>query len=186
VTFIALDSGLTIDPTGIVTAQLRNGSVRVIASVAGLQTGPESLIVARRPDSLVAPAQVVDTVFYVLPDNASNVSAPLTLQVATHDTVGGVAGTQGWLVSYQLFFHGNLLAITDTTIASLWSGASQPSLVDTTGVGGTASRVLRVRSNLLPTTTESLTVVASVRYRGLPLRGSPVTYLIQIRPKANP
>jgi hypothetical protein len=135
---------------------------------------------------VVAPAQLVDTVFYVLPDNTSNVSTPLTLQVATRDTIGGVTGTQGWLVSYQLFFHGNTLAITDTTIASLWSAASLPSLVDTTAVGGTVSRVVRVRSNLLPTTTESLTVVASVRYRGLPLRGSPVTYLIQIRPKTTP
>ena len=187
ITFLALDSGLTIDPTGIVTAQLRNGLVRVIASVPGLQTGPESLIVARRPDFVVPPPQLVDTLLYAVPDNAAtNVTPALTLQIATLDTAGGILGTQGWLVSYQLFFHGKALAITDTTIASLWNGSSQPTLMDTTIAGGIASRVLRVRSTLLPTLVESVTVVASVRYRGAPLPGSPVTYVIQLRPLVTP
>jgi hypothetical protein len=58
--------------------------------------------------------------------------------------------------------------------------------MDTTIVGGIASRVLRVRSTLLPTLVESVTVVASVRYRGAPLPGSPVTYVIQLRPLVTP
>jgi hypothetical protein len=182
-TYLALDSGLTIGPTGIVTAQLRNGAVRVIASAPGLQSVPETLVVARRPDSVIA-TQRVDTLLYSIPDSAGvNVVPALPLQVATRDTVGGITGTQGWLVSYQVFFHGKALAITDTTIASLWNTAGLPALLDTTQSGGTVSPRLRVRSTLLPTLTESLTVVASVRYRGAPVPGSPVTYLIQLRPK---
>jgi hypothetical protein len=183
ITYFALDSGITIGPTGIVTAQLRNGTVRIIASVAGLQSSAETLIVARRPDSVIA-TQRVDTLLYSTPDSVGvNVVPALPLQVATRDTVGGITGTQGWLVSYQVFFHGKALAIADTTIASLWNAAGLPALIDTTQSGGTVSPQLRVRSTLLPTLTESLTVVASVRYRGAPVPGSPVTYLIQLRPK---
>ena len=183
ITYLALDSGLTIGPTGIVTAQLRNGAVRVIASAPGLQSVPETLVVARRPDSVIA-TQRVDTLLYSTPDSVGvNVVPALPLQVATRDTVGGITGTQGWLVSYQVFFHGKALAITDTTIATLWNTAGLPALLGTTQSGGTVSPRLRVRSTLLPTLTESLTVVASVRYRGAPVPGSPVTYLIQLRPK---
>jgi hypothetical protein len=180
-TYIAIDSGITISPAGIVTAQLRNGSVRVLASAPGLQTKPQALLVARRPDTVVASGSLADTLFYVLPDNSSNVLTGLGLKVATLDTAGGVGGTQGWLVSYQLIFRGKPLAVTDTTIASLWNSASQPSLVDTTGSDGSVSPSLRVRSTFLPTATESLTVVATVRYHGRPVPGSPLTYLVQIR-----
>lgn len=182
-TFLTLDSGITIDPaTGVVTAHLRNGLVRLIAASGALQTQAETLIVTRRPDSVVATSALIDTINYTLPDTPGNVSPALSLQIATRDTVGGIQGTQGWLVSYQVLYHGRPLAVTDTTIASLLTGGNQPTLLDTTAVGGLASRTLRVRSTLLPPTPDSITVVASVRYRGLPVPGSPVTYLIQLRP----
>ncbi|MGH7654970.1 MAG: hypothetical protein ACREN6_09935 [Gemmatimonadaceae bacterium] len=184
IVYIALDSGLTVGPGAIVTAQLRNGPVRIIASVPGLQTSPQRLIVARRPDTVLVTPLANDTLFYTPLDNAAtNVTPALTLQVATYDTVGSVAGSQGWLVSYQLIFHGQTLAPTDTTVAAVWNSGNQPSLIDTTAADGTASRVIRVHSTGLPTATESLTVVASVHYRGAPVPGSPVTYLIQLRPK---
>jgi hypothetical protein len=184
ITYLALDSGVTISSTGIVTAQARNGLVRIIASVPGLQSTQQTLIIARRPDSVVATAPLADTLFYVVPDNAgSNVTTTLGLKVATADTAGGIAGTQGWLVTYQLLYHGRALAVTDTTIASLWNAAGIASLTDTTTPDGTVAPRLRVRSTLLPTLTESVTVVANVRYRGAPVRGSPVIYLVQLRPK---
>jgi hypothetical protein len=181
--FFALDSGVTIDPTGVVTAQLRNGTVRIIASAPGLQSGPQTLIVARRPDTVLVTPLANDTLFYSPLDNAANVTPALTLQVATYDSIGGIPGTQGWLVSYQLFFHGQLLTPADTTIAVVWNAGGLPSLIDTTASDGTASRIIRVHSTGLPTATESLTVVANVKYRGAPVPGSPVSYLIQLRPK---
>jgi hypothetical protein len=181
--FFALDSGLTIDPTGIVTAQLRNGTARVIASAPGLQSGPQTLIVARRPDTVIVTPLANDTLFYTPLDNAANVTPALTLQVATRDSIGGVPGTQGWLVSYQLIFHGQPLASTDTTVAAIWNTGNLPSLIDTTAADGTATRIIRVHSTGLPTATESLTVVASVKYRGAAVPGSPATFLIQLRPK---
>ena len=182
--FFALDSGVTIDPaTGVVTAQLRSGQVRLIASVGGLQTSPETLFVSRRPDSIFATSPLSDTINYTLVDGPGNVSPGLSLQIATRDTVNGIQGTQGWLVSYQILYHGRVLALTDTTIASVWTTTNQATLLDTTGVGGLASRVLRVRSTLLPPTPDSITVVASARYHGLPVPGSPVTYVVQLRPQ---
>lgn len=182
-TYLALDSGLTISSTGIVTAQRRNGLVRVIASSPALQSAAETLSVARRPDSLVVTG-LIDTIRYTLPDSAAaNVSPPLGLQIATLDTAGGITGTAGWLVSYQVLFHGKSLAITDTTIATLWNSAGLPSLQQRTDAGGNVAPKLRVRSTFLPSAVESLTVVATVRYHGAPVRGSPVTYLIQVRKK---
>lgn len=181
--YFALDSGVTIGPAGVVTAQLRSGTVRIVASVPNLQSTPETLFVTRRPDTVVVTPLANDTLFYVLPDNpATNVTPPLALQVATFDTVGGILGTQGWLVSYQLLFHGAVLAKTDTSVASLWNSTNVSTRVDTTAVGGTASVILRVRPAGLPTATESLTVVATVKYRGAPVGGSPASYVIQIRP----
>jgi hypothetical protein len=182
--FFALDSGITISPTGIVTAQLRNGMARIIASVPALQSEPETLIVTRRPDTVIVTPLANDTLYYVLPDNpGTNVVPALALQVATYDTIGGITGTQGWLVTYQLLFHGQVVAPTDTTVASIWSASGVATLVDTTAVGGLASVELRVRPAGLPTTAESLTVIANVKYRGAPVRGSPVVYLIQVRPQ---
>jgi hypothetical protein len=183
--YFALDSGITIDPvTGIVTAERRNGSVRIVASVPNLQSTPETLIVARRPDTVLVTPLANDTLFYVVPDNpGTNVTPALALQLATRDTAGGIPGTQGWLVTYQVLFHGQALAPADTTVASLWATSSTPTLVDTTDASGTASVRLRVRPAGLPTTAESLAVVATVKYRGAPVPGSPVTYTIQVRPQ---
>ena len=182
--YYALDSGLTIDPSGIVTAQLRNGSVRVIASVPNLQSVVQHLSVSRRPDTVIVTSPTNDTLAYVLPDNAgANVSPALSLRVVTRDTAGGITGTQGWLISYQVVFHGTSLATTDTTVASLWDGGGHATLIDTTGVDGAASRRLRVRPAGLPTAVESLTVIATVRYHGASVRGSPVSFVIHTRPK---
>ena len=186
INFIALDSGVTIGATGMVTAQLRNGPVRIIASVPGLQTGPQTLIVARRPDTVIVTPLANDTLFYTPLDNpATNVTPALTLQVATRDTIGGIPGSQGWLVSYQLIFHGQTVSPADSTVAVIWNSGNVASAIDTTAADGTSSRVIRVHPSGLPTATESLTVVATVKYRGAPVPGSPATYLIQLRPKVD-
>ena len=184
ITYIALDTGVTIDPTGIVTAQSRNGLVRIVASVNGLQSVPNILAVSRRPDSVFATRFTDTTLAYTIPDSAAaNVTAPLGVLVATHDTSGGITGTQGWLVSYQTFWHGQALSPSDTTLASLWGQGTTIAAVDTTAADGTAGPRLRVRSLLLPLTPDSFVVLATVRYRGASVRGSPVRFVIRIQHK---
>jgi len=133
---------------------------------------------------VVVTGRLSDTLHYVLPDNAAqNVAAAFAIRVATRDTAGAIAGTKGWLVSYQASFRGQPLAAKDTTVASLWGDDGRVATLDTTDAGGTAARRLRVRPQGLPTAAESVVVIATVNYRGAPVRGSPVRFVIHTRPK---
>lgn len=184
ITYLALDTGLTIDASGVLTAQLRNGVVRLVASVNGLQSVTKSITITRRPDTVFATAKPSDTLHYALPDNAtSNVFAGLGVRVLTNDTSGGITTAQGWLVSYQALFHGVPLPPSDTTLASLWDAGGKVSVVDTTR-DGLAGRRLRVRPQAPGfTAAESLIVLVTVRYRGAQLRGSPVRFVVHTRPR---
>jgi hypothetical protein len=182
--YIALDTGLTIDASGIVTAQGRGGQVRIVATVNGIQTlPPEILLIARRPDSVFATSTQDTTLLFSIPDSATvNVTGPLTVRVATNDTVGNVIGTQGWLVSYQLSYHGSPVPPADTSRVSLWApDGTRATTIDTTAADGSASRRLRVRSLLLSTQLDSFIVVATVQYRGAPVRGSPVQFVVHVK-----
>jgi hypothetical protein len=185
ITYIALDTGLTIDPTGIVTAQIRNGLVRVVASMNGLQSVLNTIAVSRRPDSVVATGDTNVTLAYTIPDSAAaNVTPLLGVRVATRDTSGGITGTQGWLVSYQTFWHGLALSQSDTTVLSLWDDGTRLTALDTTAADGSAGRRLRVRSLLLlPTKPDTFFVKATVNYRGAAVPGSPVVFVIRTHPK---
>jgi hypothetical protein len=184
--YIAIDTGITIAPTGIVTAQARTGKIRIVASVNGLQSIVETLTVARQPNAVVPVAPLTDTLFYAPLDNpGTNVSCPLTVRVTTADTAGGVPATQGWVVSYQAFHDGQPLVQSDTTLATVWDDlSSNATLVDTTIVDGTAARRVRVRSlGLSVSPTDSVIVMATVRYRGANLPGSPIRFVVYATPK---
>lgn len=181
--YIAFDTGLTIDANGFVTAQSRNGAVRLLATVGALQSVTKSIEIARRPDSVAIVGLARDTLFYKLPDDvAANVSPELSVKLITGDSSGGIHNTKGWLVSWQAFYRGNALLDSDTITASLWDEGKRVSRVDTTGTDGIASRVLRVRPVGLTTKAESLIVLATVRYRGAQVRGSPVRFVLHTRP----
>lgn len=183
--YIALDTGVTIGPGGILVAQSRSGSVRLLASAGSIETSPITLLIARRPDSVAFAGPSRDTVDYVLPDNATtNASVELAARVVTFDTAGGVTRTQGWRVSYQAIFRGTPVAQGDTSAVFLVGTGTQRSQLDTTGADGTASRRLRVRPiGITQSAVDSVTVLASVTYRGAPVRGSPLRFVILLRPK---
>jgi hypothetical protein len=183
--YIALDSGVTITAGHYLVAQRRSGSVRLIANATSIQSAVRTLLVARQPDSVVVTGKLRDTLKYVLPDNvSSNSTAGLSVKVVTRDTSGGITATQGWLVSYQAFFGGKAIAPGDTSVAFLLSDGAQRSSLDTTSSDGTASRRVRVRPiGITQSATDSVIVIATVRYRGSPVRGSPVRFVILLRPK---
>ena len=182
--YIALDSGVTIDTSGYITAQAPTGSARIVASVNGFQSVAKTVLISRPPGLVVAIGALRDTVFYSLPDNpAVNVSPPLTVRIVTRDTAGGIGFTAGWLVSYQAFFRGVALSRKDTTVATLWDDQTNPTSLDTTDASsGTAARRLRIRPVGLPTAAESLIVIATVKYKGVAIQGSPVRWVISTRP----
>lgn len=183
VQYIALDTGVTIDAGGHVVASARSGSVRIVGTVNGVQSISQSLQIARRPDTMVATGQLVDTLKYSLPDSASvNVTPMLNVRLLTSDTAGGITGTHGWLVSYQVTFRGRVLSPADTTWAYLENGNNARTALDTTKADGTSGRQLRVISTLLGTA-DSVFVTATARYRGAQVRGGPLTFVVHLLPK---
>ena len=185
VQYIALDTGITISPTGIVRASRRSGQVPIVASTSVLQTRAVNLIVARRPDSAAFGGQARDTIDYELNESSpSNNSADLAVRVLTFDSTGGITTTQGWLVSYQTVFRGAVVPPGDTSSVFLLGAGSQRSNIDTTDATGTASRRLRLRPvGLTQSLVDSAFVTATIRYKGQPVRGSPLRFVILMRPK---
>jgi hypothetical protein len=183
--YITLDSTVAISPTGYVTAQARSGSARIIASAPGLQSITKTLLISRRPDTVIVTGKLLDTLRYALPDDPTNVSASLSVRLATNDTTGGITGSSGWLVSYQAFYRGSALLQKDTSVATLWDkSSSNPSALDTTSVtDGSAGRRLRIRPVGLKAVTDSFVVIATVKYRGAPVKGSPVRFVLVTLPK---
>lgn len=187
VRYIVLDTGVVISSQHYLIATTRtSGTVRVVAAAASLQSLQKTVTVTHEPDTLAATGATSDTLIYESPDVASkNVSKPMTVKL-TRDSSGTAVNVPGFLVSWLVTFRGQAILKADTTIASLWEDATsrRVSLVDTTGTDGAAARTLRIRTNELPTTADSFVVFASTRYRGAPVAGSPVKFVIHFRPKS--
>ena len=182
--YISLDSGVTIDANQFLVAQRKSGSVRLIASTSKIQSAVKALVIARPPKIVIVPGKLRDTVNYLLPDNpATNVSTELGVKIISADTADGIGVTQGWLVSYQAFFHNVAVAKGDTSVVFLVGNGTQRTSLDTTGSDGTASRAVRVRPIGITSLLDSVIVLATVRYKGAHIQGSPVRFVILVRPK---
>jgi len=183
--YFALDTGVDISSQGYLVATTRtSGTVRVVAAASALQSLPRTITVTKAPSAFAASGDTITTVPYVLPDAAANVSPAMTVKL-TRDSSGTAVAVPGFLVTWALVFRGQTVAKADTSLASIWDDASNRriSLVDTTSSDGTASRVLRIRPKNLPDTVGSFLVYATTKYRGVPVAGSPVKFVIQFRPK---
>ncbi|MEK6612844.1 MAG: hypothetical protein AABZ29_08660 [Gemmatimonadota bacterium] len=182
--YLALDTGVLIDAAGYLVATTRtSGSVRVVAAASALQSLTRTVIVTRAPSLFAVSGSATDTVKYALPDLPTNVSKAMTVKL-TRDSAGTTLGVPGFLVSWQVTFHGVTVERSDTTLASLWDDARHTSLLDTTFTDGTAARMLRIRSNTLPSSADSFVVFATARHRGAVVAGSPARFVIHFRPKS--
>ena len=178
-------TGLTITRAGIVTAQGRNGTVRLVATTNGLQSVQQKLEITRRPDTVFATSKLRDTLLYVVPDvPATNTYTGIGVTLVSGDSSGGVKFPKGWLVSYRVKYHGLLLPKGDTTVATLVNEGGVPSVLDPTDASGATARTLRVRPIGLLGNPDSVIVEATARYKGLNVRGSPVRFVIITRPKS--
>lgn len=183
VSYFSLDTGVAIDANGFLTATRRDGSVRLVASVNGLQSQQRIVQVTREPSNVNAPTTAI-AFRYSIPDASSNVSPAIAFTLQTSDTVGGLgAGVAGWRVRWRIIHNGDTLAVTDTSKVALWSGAgTRHSLTDTTKSDGSSTRRLRVYANVLPVQVDSFIVVAEIKSRGAHVPGSPVRYVVTISP----
>lgn len=184
--YVSLDTGVVIDAAGMLRATTRtSGTVRVIASLNGLQTDDRLIRVTRRPDSLLATTTQATTFNYAVPDAATNVAEEMGVRLITFDSVGATnASVGGWLVRWRTIHGTDTLAATDTSLVVLQTTAGKRTAVDTTGVDGLSSRRLRVFASRLSAPVDSFIVLADVRRHGAPVRGSPIRFVVRIAPPA--
>jgi hypothetical protein len=158
------DTNLRLTTDGRVFARSRKTDgtpARIFATVGSLQSVPDSLFTAPRADSIKA-AVDVDTVF------GAQISKNEFAFNVFGDTVAGQPklAVQGWLVSFQLRYRGQLVPVTDPDVYT----ATLPTptrivrtFVDTTDASGRAGRNVVLRTVRSPE--DTVFVVATIRKR---------------------
>ena len=174
--YFALDRGLRVDSiTGrVIGDSVRATPARVVAAVAGLQA-VLPIPVTFRPDTIVA-ANARDSLSYSITDSTLNISPALSV-VVRHTLTRTDSLVRSWLVPFAITNQ------TDTLAAQLVNDAGNPSAMDTTDASGAASRKIRIRPTRLKSVNDSVLVMASVRYRGAHVRGSPALLVLKVKPK---
>lgn len=183
IAFLSLDTGVVIDGAGFLRTTRRSGTIRVLASINGLQSNDRAIAVTRRPDTLIAPTTTRLTFSYALPDAAANVAPEMRVTLQSFDVAGGVPpAVTGWLVRWRVVHNGDTLSPTDTSRVALQSLTGRRARLDTTTADGTSARRLRVFANTITPATDSFVVVAEVRRHGVLVRGSPVRFFVNVAP----
>ncbi len=174
--FRALDARVRVDSvTGTVIGDSASTTPsRVLATFEGFSAFL-NIPVSLRPDTIIGENDR-DTLEYSLTDTAANVSDAIGVRV-----LHGLTGTDSAVASYRVTF--DIVPAEDTTVARLVTGTGTPSVVDTTDATGIAGRSLRIDVSKLTAPVDSLIVMASVKYRGQHVRGSPMRLVLELRPK---
>jgi hypothetical protein len=175
--FRTADRGVSIDSvTGFVVADTaRPTGIRIFAVSGALQSAPDTLFIVPAPDTVVA-INPTDSLLYSLTDTSAILSNPLQLQLL-HVAAGQSLPVRSYLVSYQITHP------VDTVLARLMTrdGVRQ-SLVDTTAADGTSARRIRLRPLSLTSVEDSVVVLATVRFHGALVAGTPVRFVVQVKP----
>jgi hypothetical protein len=189
------DSALVVDSASGFVYAVRpskgsGGEARIAARFGGTLQVLRSLIVTTRPDTMSVTGPVPELVTS-LPDTARlndnpNISQPLSV-VVRHKEGDVLSGVNAWLVRFEVIEPAN--PTNDTTSAVfLVNTASRASMIDTTDLGGTATRRVRVRDALFPAGTGrvSVRVRVTTSYRGQPVPGAPATITVPVRRDTTP
>lgn len=172
------DSGATIDSvTGYVVGDTARATpVRLIVSAGSLQAAPDTIYIVPSPDTAIA-ANTTDSLLYSLVDTTANLSNPLQLQLLHRVPVSQPLPVRSYLVSYTIAYP------SDTLLAQLVTrDGARRSTVDTTAADGTSARRIRLRPLSLKSLTDSVVVIATVRYHGVPVAGTPLRFVLQVKP----
>jgi hypothetical protein len=173
--FRAVDRGVTVDSVRgfVVGDSVRVTPARVVATLGSLQAFIP-IIVTLRPDTVVA-AHARDTLLYSLTDTTKNKSDPMSVTVR-HSLTATDSAVNGWLVSFAVLYP------DDTAFVRLVDERGAPSSIDTTDASGIAGRRIRMDAAHLRAINDSVVVIASVKYRGAHIRGSPIRMVLELRP----
>jgi hypothetical protein len=119
-----------------------------------------------------------DSLLYSLTDTTASLSNPLQLQLLHRTSFASTIPVRSYLVSYAITYP------TDTVLARLVTrDGLRRSTVDTTDATGTSARRVRLRSLSLTSVDDSVVVVAMVRYRGVPVPGAPIRFVLKVKPQ---
>lgn len=173
--FQAADRGITVDSvTGFAVGDsVRDTPARIVVSAGNLQAF-KLLLVTLRPDTVLA-VNGRDSLAYSLLDTTKNLSPSLSVRVR-HSLISPDSAVKSYLVSFAI------TSTTDTALARLVNDAGAPSRIDTTDASGEASRKIRLSPVRLTSLTDSIIVAATVKYRGVQVRGSPVRLVLKVKP----
>ena len=187
-TFVALDTSVTVDPDGIVhgvTVDTLGG--RVVAGAGALQTPPQRVIVTIAPTTTIKGTEPTTIQFVpAAPDTSTNTnwSAPLTI---TLQGAGGVKAP-GYVVTYTLVETPDA-AVAGTPTAYIGDDAARSMPRDTTNTQGIAARRVILRQAAIATNIrdgsrpDTVIVRAIVKYLGADVPGSPVDFIIPVSQK---
>jgi hypothetical protein len=183
VRFGSPDSGATVDSvTGYVTGDTARATpIRLIAIAGTLQSAPDTIYVVPAPDTVSA-VNATDSLLYSITDTTVNISNPLQVQLGQKIPGSAIAGStipvRSFLVSYQMTYP------TDTVLARLVTpDGLRRTNVDTTTAAGSAGLRVRIRTLSLTSATDSVVVIANVRYRGVSVPGAPIRFVLYVKPK---
>jgi len=173
------DSGATVDSVrGYVIADTaRSTGVRLIAGAGILQAAPDTIYIVPAPDTAIA-INATDSLLYSLSDTTAKLSNPLQLKLLHLVPGSAPLPVRSYLVSYRIAYP------SDTSLARLVTrDGARRSMLDTTAVDGTSARIIRLRTLSLTSAKDSIVVIATVRYRGVPVAGTPLRFVLQVKPK---
>ncbi len=172
--FSAVDRGIRVDSvSGVVRGDSVRAGARILASVQGF-SGFLSIPITLRPDTVVG-SNARDSLSYALTDTA-NVSAGIGVKVL-HGLTTADSVVSSYLVSFRI------VSPADTLLFRLVDERGVRSSLDTTDASGIATRRIRLDVARLTSLTDSVIVMASVKYRGTNVRGSPARLVLKVKQK---
>ena len=184
------DTALTVDSLrGFIFASkalATTGTLaRIVARAGSSLQAIRTVLVTTRPDSVDrAGVTFTDTLRTTLPDTGTGVAANVSagLSVTVRHLEGAVA-TQvpNWLVKFEILTPANLANDTTANVF-LVNDSQKASNIDTTDGSGIATRNVRVRSSRFPAgaAVDSVVVRATVTFKGLPVKGSPIRIVVPV------
>ena len=174
VRFSALDRGIRVDSlTGMVRGDSVRSGARILATFKGLSS-TTTIAVTLRPDT-VALSNGRDSLSYSVADTTANLSNPIGVKVL-HGTTQDSA-VASWFVSYLI------LSPTTAGLAQIVDDGRRASSADTTDATGIALRRIKLDPTKLVAAVDSIIVQASVKYRGINVKGSPARLVLKVKPK---
>jgi len=171
------DRGITVDSlTGIVVGDsLRTTAARVIATVAQVQA-QQPVLLSLRPDLIVA-TNASDSIAWSLLDTTVNVT-PTGVSVHLIHRNGADSAAPNWIVSFKI------ISSPPAGLVELVNDAGKASYIDTTDASGLAARKIKLHVGALGTSsTDSVIINATAKYRGTAVSGSPVRLVVTYKPR---